>query len=105
MKDVAELVFKLQTLCNSKSLHFMCLHVRLFWLLRGGVPPHFLKNFSLVTLQLGRQAGLPAGVLNVVTSSRSNAPSVGKELCENPIVKKISFTGSTGTGKVLDLCI
>lgn len=49
------------------------------------------------------QAGLPPGVLNVVTSSRANAPAVGKELCENPLVKKISFTGSTSTGKVSHL--
>ncbi|XP_076447556.1 succinate-semialdehyde dehydrogenase, mitochondrial-like isoform X2 [Babylonia areolata] len=56
---------------------------------------------ALALCELAKQAGLPDGVLNVVTASRTNAPSVGKELCENPIVKKISFTGSTGTGKIL----
>ena len=58
------------------------------------------KCSKCCSLQLAKQAGLPAGVLNVVTASRTSAPSVGKELCENPIVKKISFTGSTSTGKV-----
>lgn len=56
---------------------------------------------ALALCELARQAGVPAGVLNVVTASRSNAPAVGTELCQNPIVKKISFTGSTNTGKIL----
>ncbi|XP_025107764.1 LOW QUALITY PROTEIN: succinate-semialdehyde dehydrogenase, mitochondrial-like [Pomacea canaliculata] len=56
---------------------------------------------ALALCELAMQAGLPPGVLNVVTSSRANAPAVGKELCENPLVKKISFTGSTSTGKIL----
>ncbi|KAK7499588.1 hypothetical protein BaRGS_00009240 [Batillaria attramentaria] len=56
---------------------------------------------ALALCKLAEQAGLPPGVLNVVTSSRSNAAAVGKELCENPIVKKISFTGSTNVGKIL----
>ena len=53
-------------------------------------------------MKLAKEAGLPAGVLNVVTASRASAPAVGKELCENPIVKKISFTGSTNVGKVTE---
>jgi len=51
-------------------------------------------------LQLAEKAGIPAGVLNVVTSSRENTPSAGKVLCEHPLVAKISFTGSTAVGKV-----
>ena len=54
----------------------------------------------LSILQLAEKAGLPPGVLNVVTCSRNNAGEVGKMLCENPTVKKISFTGSTVVGKV-----
>ena len=50
--------------------------------------------------QLAEKAGLPAGVLNVVTSSRQNASSVGQVLCQSPLVTKISFTGSTAVGKV-----
>lgn len=55
---------------------------------------------SLALAELGRRAGVPDGVFNVVTCLE-NTPSVGKELCENPIVKKISFTGSTPVGKLL----
>ncbi len=44
---------------------------------------------------IGEQAGLPAGLLNIVTG---DAPPIGAELLESPIVRKISFTGSTATG-------
>ncbi len=43
--------------------------------------------------------GLPAGVLNVVTCSRDNLQAVGNELIENPLIKGISFTGSTAVGR------
>jgi len=45
------------------------------------------------------QAGIPAGVFNVVTSTDSKA--VGEELCTNEKVRKLSFTGSTNVGKTL----
>lgn len=51
-------------------------------------------------LQLAEQAGIPAGVFNVVPCSREKTPSVGEVLCTDPLVAKISFTGSTATGKV-----
>ena len=41
------------------------------------------------------EAGIPAGVFNVVTCSRERVQEVGDELLENPLVKGISFTGST----------
>lgn len=47
---------------------------------------------------IGEEAGLPAGVLNVVTGG---AAEIGKELCANSAVRKITFTGSTEVGKVL----
>jgi len=50
---------------------------------------------------LSKEAGIPAGVFNVVTASREKTPSVGQLLCEHPIVRKISFTGSTEVGKTL----
>jgi succinate-semialdehyde dehydrogenase len=50
---------------------------------------------------MAEKAGLPAGVLNVVTSSRQQTPAVGKLICEHPLVAKISFTGSTTVGKIL----
>ncbi|MDT0603886.1 aldehyde dehydrogenase family protein [Thalassotalea castellviae] len=45
------------------------------------------------------QAGLPPGVFNLITCSRDNVADVGEELVANPIVKCISFTGSTAVGK------
>nr|KAI8729795.1 succinate-semialdehyde dehydrogenase; mitochondrial isoform X3 [Biomphalaria glabrata] len=56
---------------------------------------------ALALCKLAEEAGLPPGVLNVVTSDRGNAGPIGKELCENPLVSKISFTGSTAVGKLL----
>lgn len=48
---------------------------------------------------LAERAGLPAGVLNVVTSQ--DASAIGKEFTENDKVRKLTFTGSTGVGKIL----
>ena len=48
---------------------------------------------------LAQQAGIPAGVVNIVTSSDSAA--IGVELTSNPLVRKLSFTGSTQVGKQL----
>lgn len=54
-------------------------------------------------MQLAVQAGIPPGVFNVVPCSREKAPAVGEILCTDPLVAKISFTGSTATGKVFKL--
>ena len=48
---------------------------------------------------LAERAGIPKGVFSIVTSSRSS--EVGKEFCENPIVRKLTFTGSTEVGRIL----
>uniref|UniRef100_A0A7N6A7P7 Succinate-semialdehyde dehydrogenase n=1 Tax=Anabas testudineus TaxID=64144 RepID=A0A7N6A7P7_ANATE len=56
---------------------------------------------ALALAEVSLQAGIPAGVLNVVPCSREKAPAVGEVLCTDPSVAKISFTGSTATGKVL----
>jgi len=53
---------------------------------------------ALAIAYLGERAGVPAGVFNVITGS---ATEVGGELTSNPIVRKISFTGSTEVGKLL----
>ncbi len=53
---------------------------------------------ALALAELAERAGVPRGVLNVVTGS---AREIGAELTSNPVVRKISFTGSTETGKVL----
>ncbi len=54
---------------------------------------------ALAIAILAERVGIPAGVINVVTSSGGS--KVGGELTSNPIVRKISFTGSTGVGKLL----
>lgn len=56
---------------------------------------------ALTLAALAEQAGLPPGVFNVVPCSRENAAPVGQILCTHPLVRKISFTGSTATGKIL----
>jgi succinate-semialdehyde dehydrogenase/glutarate-semialdehyde dehydrogenase len=55
---------------------------------------------ALALAELGHRAGIPKGVVNVVTSM-ANTPEVGEAICTHPIVKKVSFTGSTGVGKLL----
>lgn len=54
---------------------------------------------ALAMAKLAEEAGLPKGVLSVVTSSSSS--QIGKEFCENPKVRKLSFTGSTEVGRLL----
>jgi succinate-semialdehyde dehydrogenase/glutarate-semialdehyde dehydrogenase len=51
-------------------------------------------------LQLGRRAGIPDGVINVITTQK-NVADVAKEMCENNSVKKVTFTGSTPVAKQL----
>jgi len=48
---------------------------------------------------LADRAGLPKGVLSIVPSKRSS--EIGKEFCENPKVRKLTFTGSTEVGRIL----
>ncbi|MCB1562291.1 MAG: NAD-dependent succinate-semialdehyde dehydrogenase [Alphaproteobacteria bacterium] len=54
---------------------------------------------ALALAVLAEEAGVPPGVFNIVTTSDS--ASIGKELCENKTVRKLSFTGSTEVGKIL----
>ena len=53
---------------------------------------------ALALAELGERAGIPKGVLNVITGT---ADEIGRELTSNPDVRKVSFTGSTATGKLL----
>ncbi|CAG8470983.1 6461_t:CDS:2 [Paraglomus occultum] len=55
---------------------------------------------ALVLAELADRAGIPKGVFNVVTA-HENVQQVGEEMCTNPTIKKISFTGSTAVGKLL----
>lgn len=54
---------------------------------------------ALAMALLAERAGVPAGVFSVVTTTR--ASDVGKEFCNNPIVRKLTFTGSTEVGRIL----
>lgn len=54
---------------------------------------------ALALAELAARAGIPAGVLNIVTTARP--ASVGNELTHSPLVRKVSFTGSTEVGKLL----
>ena len=54
---------------------------------------------ALALAVLGERAGLPKGIFSVVTSTR--ASDIGKEFCENPTVRKLTFTGSTQVGRIL----
>lgn len=51
-------------------------------------------------IALGEKAGVPKGVVNVVCAL-NNTPEVGKAICASPIIRKISFTGSTRVGRLL----
>jgi succinate-semialdehyde dehydrogenase/glutarate-semialdehyde dehydrogenase len=53
---------------------------------------------ALAMAELAERAGIPKGVFNVITG---DAPVIGKELCANPAVRKLSFTGSTEVGRIL----
>jgi succinate-semialdehyde dehydrogenase/glutarate-semialdehyde dehydrogenase len=53
---------------------------------------------ALAMAELGERAGIPKGVLNVITG---DSKAIGAELCANPVVRKLSFTGSTETGRIL----
>lgn len=61
-------------------------------------PSELTPLTALALAYLGEQAGIPAGVLNVVTG---DPVPIGLELTQNPIVRKLTFTGSTQTGRVL----
>lgn len=50
---------------------------------------------------LATEAGFPKGVINIVPTSVENTPAVGKFITQHPVVKKVSFTGSTAVGKLL----
>jgi succinate-semialdehyde dehydrogenase/glutarate-semialdehyde dehydrogenase len=62
-------------------------------------PPSETPLTGLAISYLAEKAGFPPGVYNTITTTDSN--EVGKELCENRKIRKLSFTGSTAVGKIL----
>ena len=60
---------------------------------------------ALALAALAERAGIPAGLLSVIPSDVDASREVGGELCDNPIVRKLSFTGSTSVGiKLMQQC-
>ncbi|KAJ2360689.1 hypothetical protein IW150_007434, partial [Coemansia sp. RSA 2607] len=64
-------------------------------------PAHETPFSALALCELAERAGIPPGVINLVTCSGENTPAVGKELTTNTAIRKVSFTGSTSVGKLL----
>ena len=56
---------------------------------------------ALAVAELAQRAGMPAGVLNVITADGARSIEVGKVLCASDIVRHLSFTGSTEVGRIL----
>lgn len=50
---------------------------------------------------LALQAGFPPGVFNIITTDDSNTPAVSEALCKHPLVRKVTFTGSTAIGRLI----
>src|SRR5690606_13442999 len=56
---------------------------------------------ALALAELAERAGIPAGVLNIITADSDRSIAIGKVLCSSPVVKKVTFTGSTAVGRIL----
>jgi succinate-semialdehyde dehydrogenase / glutarate-semialdehyde dehydrogenase len=64
-------------------------------------PAELTPLTALAAAELAIRAGIPAGVLNMVTADADNSIAVGKVLCASGVVRHISFTGSTEVGRIL----
>jgi succinate-semialdehyde dehydrogenase / glutarate-semialdehyde dehydrogenase len=64
-------------------------------------PAELTPLTALAVAELALRAGIPAGVLNVLTADSENSIAIGKVFCDSPIVSHISFTGSTEVGRIL----
>jgi len=64
-------------------------------------PAELTPLTALAAAVLAMRAGIPAGVLNMVTADADNSVAVGKVICASPVVRHLSFTGSTEVGRIL----
>ena len=64
-------------------------------------PAELTPLSALAVAELAIRAGIPAGVLNVITADANNSIAIGKVLCASDVVRHISFTGSTEVGRIL----
>ena len=56
---------------------------------------------ALALGELAKEAGIPDGVINIVTADAANSVAIGQALCAAPAVRHLSFTGSTPVGRIL----
>ncbi len=56
---------------------------------------------ALALAELAKEAGIPDGVINIVTADAQNSVEIGRVLCNSPLVRHLSFTGSTPVGRIL----
>ncbi len=64
-------------------------------------PAELTPLTALAAAELAVRAGIPAGVLNMLTADSDNSIAVGKVFCASDVVRHISFTGSTEVGRIL----
>ena len=64
-------------------------------------PAELTPLTALAAAELAMRAGIPAGVLNMISADANNSIEVGKVICASPVVRHLSFTGSTEVGRIL----
>ena len=64
-------------------------------------PAELTPLSALALAELAKRAGIPDGVLNIVTADANQSIVIGKTLCSSPTVRHLSFTGSTEVGRIL----
>ncbi len=64
-------------------------------------PAELTPLTALAAAELAMRAGIPAGVVNIITADSDNSIAIGKVFCSSDIVRHISFTGSTEVGRIL----
>ncbi len=64
-------------------------------------PAELTPLSALAIAELGKRAGIPDGVINIVTADANQSIAIGKTLCASPTVRHLSFTGSTEVGRIL----
>jgi succinate-semialdehyde dehydrogenase/glutarate-semialdehyde dehydrogenase len=64
-------------------------------------PAELTPLSALALAELAQRAGVPAGVINILTADANQSIAIGKTLCASPTVRHLSFTGSTEVGRIL----
>ena len=64
-------------------------------------PAELTPLSALALAELAQRAGVPAGVINILTADADESIAIGKTLCASPTVRHLSFTGSTEVGRIL----